>query len=251
MTAPEPHAEEWHRLSTVSSPAARLAPHVEDLTQVRADELPGWLRGLGLAAGWQLASVPGPAATPSRIAVRIAPPGQHGYGCQTLALYRFGGALPPDAVDRCAATTLQGLRADAITTRRLSITPPIPGVMATCATGRFGSGAQPVWAQCCTYVAGPPAPDHLLLEHHLFIDARGLAALAGDVVELSRVVHAAFLTAARTLSATDATLVRPSSAGLVGAPVRPDAAAESQAQRAPDRAADAAPDPTAPAHHPH
>ena len=81
--------DEWHRLSSVSSPAARLATHVDDLVQVRDHELPGWLSGLGLPAGWRLASVAGHAVCPSRIAVRVPSVADGGYGCDTVNLYRF------------------------------------------------------------------------------------------------------------------------------------------------------------------
>jgi len=191
------HSDEWHRLSSVSSPAARLAAHVDDLVQVRDHELPGWLTGLRLPAGWRLASVQGQAVKPSRIAVRVPSAEEGGYGCDTLNLYRFTGDPAVDAVESYADATLHDLRAEGITSRRLVVTPPIPGVTAVCATGYFTTGDLPVWAQCCTYVAGSQSPGQaMLIEHSLFIESRCLTALTGDVIELSRAVHASFVNAA-------------------------------------------------------
>jgi hypothetical protein len=180
-------------LSSVSSPAARLAAHVDDLVQVRGHEVPGWLAGIGLPAGWRLASVAGHAVCPSRIAVRVGSVEDGGYGCDTVSLYRFTGAPATDVVESYADTTLHDLHAEGITSRRLVVTPPIPGLTAVCATGYFTTSGLAVWAQYCTYVAGSRSPGRgLLIEHSLLIDSRFLTALAGDVVQLSRAIHTAF-----------------------------------------------------------
>lgn len=87
--------------------------------------------------------------------MRIPAVDQHGYGCDTVNPYRFTGAPATDLVESYADTTSQDLHAEAITSRRLIVAPPIPDVTAICATGYFTAGALPVWAQCC-----PANPDN-------------------------------------------------------------------------------------------
>lgn len=188
------HSDEWRRWSSVLSPVMRLAAHVDDLVQVPGHELPGWLTGIGLPAGWRLASMKGPSVCPSRIAVRVSSPDEGGYGCDTVSVYRFTGTPAMDVVERYGESTLSGLHAERIASRRLVLPASMPGVSAVCATGYFSSGGLPVWGQYCTYVAGSASPGGgLLVEHGLLVDARFLAVLAADVVGLSRAIHAAFL----------------------------------------------------------
>lgn len=192
----QPHSAEWRRLTSASSPAARLAVHVDNLVQVGGHELPGWLTELGLPASWRLASLDGQAVNPSRIAVRVPSFEEGGYGCDTVSLYRFTGAPTMDVVESYAATTLHDLQAEGLTSRRLVVTPQITGVTAVCATGYFTTDGLPVWAQFCTYVAGSHSPGQaILIEHSLFIESRCLTELTGDVIELSRAVHATFVKA--------------------------------------------------------
>jgi hypothetical protein len=185
--------EEWGGLLSVSSPAAVMADHVDDLVQVPAHDLPRWLTGLDVPAGWRLAAVDGQGFRPARTAVRVPSPDGAGYGCDTVSLYRFTGVPATEFVVSQADCALRDVHAESITTRVL-VTPSIPGVAAVCASGHFTTGGLLVWGQYCTYVAGSSAPGQgMLIEHSLFVDSGCLTTLAGDVVALSRAIHTAFI----------------------------------------------------------
>jgi len=151
------HPDEWGGLPSVSSPAAVIADHVDDLVQVRADDLPRWLTGLGVPAGWRLAALDGQGFRPSRTAVRVPSSDGGAYDCDTVSLYRFTGVPATEIVVSQADCALRDVHAENILTWVL-VTPSIPGVAAVCASGYLSTGGLPVWAQYCTYVAGSSSP---------------------------------------------------------------------------------------------
>jgi hypothetical protein len=101
-------------LPSVSSPAAVIADHVDDLVQVRADDLPRWLTGLGVPAGWRLAALDGQGFRPSRTAARVPSSDGGGYGCDTVSLYRFTGAPATEIVVSQADCAVRDVHAENI-----------------------------------------------------------------------------------------------------------------------------------------
>jgi hypothetical protein len=183
---------EWNRLASVSSVVDVVARHVDELVQVPAKDLPGWLTGLGVPAGWRIARFgEGSGAAPSRIAVCGRQGG--GYGCETISVFGFTGVPPVDVVRDNAECTLRGLDAAGITACALA-TPPMPGVIAVRSSGYFSIDRLPVWAQYSTYIAGSTVScESRLIQHSVFVESGCRATLSDDITQLSDAVHQAFL----------------------------------------------------------
>jgi hypothetical protein len=72
-SAGDERAAEFRRLADVSSIISAMACCVGDLVQLAPEQLPDWLKRLGVPPGWRTASVEGASVTPARIVLR----GQH------------------------------------------------------------------------------------------------------------------------------------------------------------------------------
>ncbi|MEZ0384994.1 hypothetical protein [Mycobacterium sp. pW045] len=194
MTTETPDSsDEWARLVAVSSLADVVARDVNDFSPVPGKESPEWLAKLGLPAGWLLARLDGESVQPARIAVCNLPRDSGGgVGCETISACAFTGVPPLDAVRDNADCALRDLHAHGINTRDLPL--PVPGSIALRSSGYFDTGGLQVWAQQSTYLAGRESARGLLILHSLFIEARCLTKLRGDIVDLSDAVYHAFLT---------------------------------------------------------
>lgn len=194
MTFPEQaKTNEWRRLASASSVADALAERVGGLEQVRAEDLPAWLTGLGVPPGWRIAHLDDTSGVaPSRIAVCGATPRGGWEGCETITVSQFTGMPDVDAVRDNADCTLLDLDAEAVTTRLLA-TPPTDGAIAMRSSGYFSTAGQRTWAQFSTYLAGS---QHVgcgrLIQHSVFVESRARPQLNDDIRRLSDAIHHAF-----------------------------------------------------------
>jgi hypothetical protein len=192
------HPSEWHRLARVSSVADIVARHVCDLAHVPPGELPQWLQGLPVPAGWHIARFDGDGVAPSRIAVCGAHFDGGWDGCETINAFSFTGSPDTDMVRDHADRTLRDLHAEQITTHTL-MTPQLPGTTAVRSSGYFGAAGLWVWAQYSTYIAGSTqANQGQLIQHNVFIESGCRARLDHNVTQLSDSIHHAYLTGIRT-----------------------------------------------------
>jgi hypothetical protein len=184
---------EQRRLAAAPSIAATVARHVDGLAELDAENLPGWLTGLGAPPGWRLARLEGSPIEPARVAVYGQHPDGSWDGCETIRAFGFTGALAADVLRANADCTLRGLSAENITAGALAAPPPATAVRSS---GYFTTAGRRIWAQFSTYVAAPtPAARGLLIEHSLIIDSDCRARLSDDITNLSNAIHHAFLTA--------------------------------------------------------
>jgi hypothetical protein len=191
-------ANDWHRLATASSVVDAVTHHVGDLTQLRAEDLPEWLTGLGVPAGWRLACFGGKGVQPSRIVVCSRQIHGGGDACDTISLFGFTGAPPVEVVHDNADRTLRDLHARGITTQTLA-TPPLPGATAVRSSGYFSTAGLGVWGQHSTYVAGSAGPGQgCLILHSVFVESGCLTTLTTDIAQLTDSVHHAFLAVLKT-----------------------------------------------------
>ncbi|MCV7258802.1 hypothetical protein [Mycobacterium shimoidei] len=170
-----------------------VARNVEGLVQLRDHDLPKWLTGMGVPAGWQIARLEGNRIQPSRVAVRGRTPDGTGSACETISLFGFTGMPPTDLVRDNADRTLRALDAAGIHSSVLA-TPAMPGVIAVRASGYFDASGLPIWAQHSTYLASSEINGRgRLIEHSISIEAGSRAQLNDDIALLSDTVHHAFL----------------------------------------------------------
>jgi hypothetical protein len=178
--------------------ATAITHHVDNLTQLRTEDLPGWLTGLGVPAGWRLARFGGTGVQPSRIAVCGRQTHDGGDACETISVFGFTGILPVEAVHDNADRTLRDLHAGDITTQSLAA-PPLPGVTAVRSSGYFNTAGLRVWGQYSTYVASSTEPGQgRLILHSVYVGSGCRATLTTDITQLTDSVHHAFLTALKT-----------------------------------------------------
>jgi hypothetical protein len=187
-------AAEQRRLAAVPSIAEVAARHVDDLAELRAEDLPEPLTRLGAPPGWRLANLEGSPVQPARVVVCGQHPDGSWDGCETIRVFGFTGALPLDVLRANADCTLRGLGAEHITAGALAAPPA--AATAVRSSGSFTTAGRPVWAQFSTYVASPRPPTRgMLIEHSLVVDSRCRTTLNDDIVNLSNSIHHAFLTA--------------------------------------------------------
>jgi hypothetical protein len=193
MTMTEQCPSEWHRLARVSSVVDIVARHVHDLIQIVPDDVPQWLAGLAVPAGWCIARFDGDGAAPSRIAV-CGPQSDGGWdGCETSSVFGFTGIPDIDMVRDHADCALRDLHAEAITTHTL-VTPQLPGTTAVRSSGCFATAGLWIWAQYSTYVAGSTrANQGRVVQHSVFVESGCQAKLSGNVTQLSDAIYQAFL----------------------------------------------------------
>ena len=178
-------AAEQRRLTAVSSIPAVVARHVDDLVELRAEDLPRWLTQLRMPAGWRLARLEGSPVQPARVAVCGQRPDGRWDGCETISVFGFTGEPPEEAMRDDADCTLRDLDADDITTS-IPAASLIPGVTAVRCSGYFTAAGQRVWAQYSTFVAGfTVSGEGRLIQHSLFVDASCRARLTDDITQLS------------------------------------------------------------------
>lgn len=192
-------ANDWHRLATVSSVLDAVAHRVEHLIQLRAEDLPEWLTGLGVPAGWCLARFDDSyGLQPSRIALCSRKIHGGGDACETISVFGFNGDPPEKVVRDNVDRTLRDLHAEGITTQSLAVS-PLPGVAAVRSSGYFNTAGLRVWAQYSTYLAGSTEPGQgRLIQHSMFVESGCRAALTADITQLTDSVHHAFLAARKT-----------------------------------------------------
>jgi hypothetical protein len=184
---------EQRRLAAVSSIAAVLARHVDDLVQLRHDQLPDWIQRLSIPAGWRIAQIEGADIAPSRIAVYGPHLDGRWDGCETISVFRFTGTSPDGVVRDNADCTLCDLDAEDITIST-PVASIIPGVTAVRCNGYFTAAGQRVWAQYSVYVAGSALPSKgRLIQHSLFVESSCRARLTDDIAQLSNAVQRAFI----------------------------------------------------------
>ncbi|MBO0885172.1 MAG: hypothetical protein J2P17_33565 [Mycobacterium sp.] len=186
-------AAEQRRLAAASSIAAVLARHVDDLVQLRRDQLPEWVQRLSIPAGWRIAQIEGADVAPSRIAVYGPHPDGRWDGCETISVFRFTGISPDGVVRDNADCTLRDLDAEDITTST-PVASMIPGVTAVRCNGYFTAAGQRVWAQYSIYVVGSAVlGEGRLIQHSLFIESSCRARLTDGIAQLSNAVQRAFI----------------------------------------------------------
>ena len=190
MTGPgDATTAEQHRLAAVPSIATIAAHHVSTLTELRAAELPDPVARLGAPPGWHRAEQSGGPAAPARMIVCGPHPDGSWECCETIRVFGFTGALPPDVVRANADCTLRALAAEHIAVGALAAP---PGASAVRASGYFTAAGRRFWAQFSTYVANPaPSAPGLLIEHSILTDAA--ARMGDDIIHLSDATHHAFL----------------------------------------------------------
>jgi hypothetical protein len=170
-----------------------VARDVHGLVQVPVGDVPQWLAGLAVPAGWHVARFDGDGVAPSRIAV-CGPQSDGGWdGCETISVFRFTGIPDIDVVRDHADCTLRALHAEGITTHTL-VTPQLPGATAVRSSGCFSAAGLWVWAQYSTYVAGSTRADQgHLIQHSMFVESGCRVRLCDSVSQLSDAIHQAFL----------------------------------------------------------
>lgn len=192
-SASEDCAAELRRLAGASSVVNVVARHVDGLVQLRPEQLPGWLKDLGVPPGWGIALVEGGNVAPSRIAVYGPHSDGRWDGCETITVFGFTGEPPEEVMREHADCTLRGLGADDITTSTPAAS-LIPGVTAVRGSGYLTAAGRRVWTQHSVYVVGSNAPgEGRLIQHSLFVDASCQARLADDIAQLSNALQRAFL----------------------------------------------------------
>ena len=187
---------ERRRLAAVSSVAAAMARHVDDLMQLRAEATPYWLTKLGVPSGWQIGHLVDRTVEPSRIAVCGQQSDGGWDGCETINVFGFTGIPPEDVVRNNADCTLRDLAAAGITTDVVD-TPPLSGATAVRSSGYFGVAGIWVWAQYSTYIVGSEEPGQgRLIDHAVFVESGCQARLGDDIAQLTHAVYQAFATTA-------------------------------------------------------
>jgi hypothetical protein len=186
-------AAEQRRLAGAASVVNVVADYVDDLVQLRPEELPPWLEQLGLPAGWRVAKLEGADVAPARVAVCGQQPDGRWDGCETISAFGFTGNPPGKALRDNADCTLRDLDASEITIST-PVAALIAGVTAVRCSGFFTAAGQRIWAQYSTFVAGSTVPGKgRLIQHCLFVDVSSRAKLTEDIAQLSNDLQRAFL----------------------------------------------------------
>jgi hypothetical protein len=187
---------EQRRLAATSSLVNVVPAHVDDMVQLRAEELPDWFHQLGLPAGWQVACVEDARVQAARIAVC----GQRSHGgwdgCETISVFGLNGIPPVEIVRDNVDCTLRDLDANDITTCNLAAS-LTAGVTSVLSSGTFSLGGRRIWAQHANYLyaaaSATSSNGGVLVEHDIYVDADCHDRFVHDIERLTCVVYEALL----------------------------------------------------------
>lgn len=189
-------SEEWGRVSTASSLVGLVSRYVIDLQQLSREQMPGWLVGLDLPAGWRSGRLEGRSGQPWRISVCGPQPDGGRDGCETIAVYGYSGAVASKMLLELAGCTLVDLGAVDIETVPL-VSSPADRIGAVRSTGCFAAAGLWIWAQHSYFAARTSVPGRgILIQQSVFVESSRRAVLGPDVAMLSNVVLNAFVGAA-------------------------------------------------------
>ncbi|MDD4867836.1 MAG: hypothetical protein PHQ28_12180 [Mycobacterium sp.] len=196
MSSPSP-SQGWQSLPTSSLIAALTKEEdIEDVVALAAAELPGWLQGLSIPAGWHLLELPD---NPEPPVARIAVYGSRGNGewqaAETIAVFGYTGWPVFYDVFRNADRMLRDLNAAGTALKVLRV-PRIQRAAAIRVSGAAVIGDRRVWIQQSHYVSGSERPHaSRLIVHSLFAETACRAHLAADITRLSDAVYHGFIAA--------------------------------------------------------
>jgi len=111
-----PRPDPDNRLLTATSVVDQMRQHVNNLTTVAPEDLPEWLNHLEIPNGWIAAQTTAGSTPLSRVILCGHRPEGGWDGCETLSVFRFGGAAPKDLLRENADRTLRDLDADSVST---------------------------------------------------------------------------------------------------------------------------------------
>jgi hypothetical protein len=183
-------------LAATSSVVHVIAGHVDDVVQLRAEELPDWLHGLSLPARWRIARLEGAAVQPARIAVFGQQSCGGWDGCETISIFGLSGIPPVEIVRDNADCTLRDLDANGITTCNLatSLTAGVTGVRSS---GTFSLSRRRIWAQHANYLypAASAANSNggVLVEQGIYVNADCRDQLVHAIEQLTGAVYEALM----------------------------------------------------------
>lgn len=188
-------------VAAAPSVVTEIASHATDLATMPSGDVPGWLHGLTVPDGWQIARTDRPTGL-----FRITVAGQRIDGgwdaTDTLAVFRFTGLPPAEVVRTNADSTLRALNADGITTHPLQC-PKDAHTAAARSSGYINAAGRRIWAQYSTYLAGSDGTAKgLLVLHAVFASSNQRALLRDDVADVSDAVHHGFLNHLDTMNTT-------------------------------------------------
>jgi hypothetical protein len=174
-----------------ASVADAISGYVTDLARVPPHELPRWLPGLQVAAGWQVGRAETSTVQPTRIAVYRHQLSTGWDACETINVFTFTGSPPVDIVRLNADCSLRALGADDITVRMLH-TPSTTPIAPMRSSGYFNlTEHQRIWAQYSTYIADDDTPG-LLVEQSIFVRMERLRTLTDDITQPGDALHDSF-----------------------------------------------------------
>lgn len=190
------------RLMSVSSVVDEVRRYVTNMSAALPQELPEWLQALEIPPGWQVAQIGTNAVPLSRVILSGHKPEGGWEGCETLSLFRFSGAIPPNIVEDNAQRTLRDLDADNVNSYSLTVRADA-STKAVRSSGYFTAGGRRVWAQYSTYVGQDTEDGGFLIEHAIYIDSAKRPLLRHDIEDLGDAVHSAFLDRVDTVDTND------------------------------------------------
>lgn len=172
---------------------ALISRYVVDLQQLSNEQMPDWLIGLDVPAGWRSGQLDGRSAQPWRICV-CGPQTDGGWdGCETIAVYGYYGAVASKILLEQAGCTLVDLGAVDIETVPL-VSSPTDRIAAVRSTGCFAAGGLWIWAQHSYFAAKTSVPGGgILIQQSVFVESSRRTALDPDVAILGDALLNAFV----------------------------------------------------------
>lgn len=206
-----PRPDRGNRLLTATSVVDQMRQHVDNLTTVAPEDLPEWLKHLEIPEGWVAAHITAGSTPLSRVMLYGHRPEGGWEGCETLSVFRFGGAPPKDLLRENADRTLRDLGADSVSTFSLFAAAE-SSASAARSSGYFTAAGRRVWAQFSAYIGTGHDGEGFLIEHAVYTDAAHRSLLRDDISDLGDAVHAAFIEQVDTVETHDV-LSQPQSRG--------------------------------------